>query len=158
MPTPARKKTASTEKTVSQNDTGRPDVLPEPPPQPRLRAPSATSASSPSTPRAITTACAPGPPPRRFTGSTPGLCRSDEHGQRLALGLELGALDVTEVLAVRLERQRPVADDLDPVEVVRVRDVRAAQRRAPGREVGEQARDVHRPDRPRRHEVEPELE
>src|SRR3954470_22977857 len=91
--TPARNATASTEKTVSQNDSGRPFVPPEPPPpQPRFRAPSATSASSPSTPSAITAPCAPRPPPRRFTGSTPGLCTSDQHGERLALGLELRAL------------------------------------------------------------------
>src|SRR4051794_37995719 len=103
MATPTRKKTPSTENTVSQKDKGSPDAPPEPPPpQPRLRAPRATSANSASTPRAIATAWAPGPPPRRFSGSTPGLCMSDEHGERLALGLELGALDVAEVLAAGL--------------------------------------------------------
>ena len=43
---------------------------------------------------------------------------SDEHGHGGPLGLEHGSLDVSEVLAVRVERKRNVAADLDPVEVV----------------------------------------
>ena len=42
----------------------------------------------------------------------------DKHGDRAALGLEDRVLDVAEILAVDLQRQRPVAGDLDPVEVV----------------------------------------
>ena len=53
---------------------------------------------------------------------------------RRPLGLEHRVLDVSEVLAVDLERQRPVADDLEPVgvvhvdEVARARPVAAAER------------------------------
>ena len=54
----------------------------------------------------------------------------DKHGQRAALGLEDRVLDVAEVLAVGLQRQRPVAGDLDPVEVVPVEQLAAS---APGR-------------------------
>ena len=49
----------------------------------------------------------------------------DKHGNRAALGLEDRVLDVAEVLAVDLQRQRPVAGDLDPVEVVPVEQRRA---------------------------------
>ena len=49
----------------------------------------------------------------------------DKHGDRAALGLEDRVLDVAEILAVGLQRQRPVAGDLDPVEVVAV-DARRA--------------------------------
>ena len=46
---------------------------------------------------------------------------------RVALGLDHDMLDVAEVLAVHLQRQRPVARDLDPVDVVRAQQVRAAR-------------------------------
>ena len=49
----------------------------------------------------------------------------DEHRDRVPLGLEDGLLDVAEVLAVGLQRKRPVAGDLDPVEIVRRRGRRS---------------------------------
>ena len=55
----------------------------------------------------------------------------DKHGNRAALGLEDRVLDVAEILAVGLQRQRPVAGDLDPVEVVAVEQL--ARARARGR-------------------------
>ncbi len=43
---------------------------------------------------------------------------SNQYRNRPPLGLEDGALDVAEVLAVGVQRQRDIAADLDPVEVV----------------------------------------
>ena len=48
-----------------------------------------------------------------------------EHGNGGPLGLEDCALDVSEVLAVDVQRQRAIAGDLDPVEVVAVAPSRA---------------------------------
>ena len=44
----------------------------------------------------------------------------DQHGDGAALRVEHGPLDVAEILAVRVQRHRPVALDLHPVEVVAV--------------------------------------
>ena len=41
-----------------------------------------------------------------------------EHGHRFSLRLERRVLDVAEVLAVGMERQRDVTGDLDPVEIM----------------------------------------
>ena len=51
----------------------------------------------------------------------PGAPGSGQNRHGAALGLEDRLLDVAEILAVDLERHRLVADDLDPVEVVRRR-------------------------------------
>src|SRR5579884_3784453 len=50
-----------------------------------------------------------------------------EHGDRVPLGLEDGLRHVAEVLAVAVQRQRPVADDLHSVDVVRVEEALAAR-------------------------------
>ena len=52
-------------------------------------------------------------------GSCGSQHRSDEDGDRVALGLVDGLEDVACILAVDLKRQRPVAPDDDAVEVVR---------------------------------------
>src|SRR5581483_4291464 len=52
--------------------------------------------------------------------------RLHEDRDRPALGHEDGLLDVAEVLAVGVERRRPVADDLDAIEVVAVERVAAS--------------------------------
>src|SRR6476646_9012231 len=64
----------------------------------------------------------------------------DKHGNGAALGLEDRVLDVPEVLAVDLQRQRPVAGDLDPVEVVPVEQVTRARLAAAGEDVTQQPR------------------
>ena len=46
----------------------------------------------------------------------------DENGHGVALGLEQSLAHVAEVLSVRLERQREVAANLDPVEIVAGQD------------------------------------
>ena len=68
----------------------------------------------------------------------------DKHGDRAALGLEDRVLDVAEILAVDLQRQRPVAGDLDPVEVVAVDAASRARTRPAGDEVAKQARQGRR--------------
>src|SRR5262249_47421114 len=46
-----------------------------------------------------------------------------QHRDRVPLGFEDGMFDVTEVLAVDMKRERDVAGDLDPVEVVLAEEV-----------------------------------
>src|SRR5437870_5286077 len=53
--------------------------------------------------------------------------RSHEDGYGRALRLEDSLLDVAEILAVDLERERTVAADLDPVEVVADEELRGAR-------------------------------
>src|SRR2546421_984499 len=82
----------------------------------------------------------------------------DEHRERAALGLEDRLGDVAEVLAVDLERERPVAGDLDPVEVMPVEHVRVFDLPAAAEEVAEVARDGACGDTGRGDQVEAELE
>ena len=65
---------------------------------------------------------------------------------------------VAEVLAVRLERQRDVAVNLDAVEVVSREDARRTGHPAAGQHAGEQARRRERRHANRRDEVQTELE
>src|SRR5919109_909144 len=74
------------------------------------------------------------------------LCRS-------AFGRKLGALDVADVLAVDLERERTVGAQLDLVEVVQVEDA-AGLRRPCGDPGGDEPWNRQRADRPRGDEVE----
>ena len=71
----------------------------------------------------------------------------DENRDRRALRLEDGFLDVAEILAVDLERQRAVAADLDPVEVVADEELRRARMAAQQR--------VRRPEQRASRECEP---
>ena len=80
----------------------------------------------------------------------------DEHRDRRPLGLEDGVLDVSEVLAVDVQRQRDVAADLDPVEVVLAEEPAIARRGRSGREPPPTA--ARRRDLDRRDEVEAVLE
>jgi hypothetical protein len=81
--------------------------------------------------------------------------KTDEHRDRAALGLEHRLRHVAEVLPVRLQGHRPVADDLDPVLVVQVEDAAA---HPPRQERERHAREGHGADPERRDDVEPELE
>src|SRR4029077_18391552 len=80
-----------------------------------------------------------------------------QNPDRIPLGFEDDGLDVAEVLAVDLKRQRTVRANLDPVEIMTVDDVLCVLPTAAER-IAEQARDPRRPDPPGRNEVEPELE
>src|SRR5579884_2202893 len=64
----------------------------------------------------------------------------DQHGDRIAARLEDRMRDVAEVLAVRLQRQRPVAVNLDPVEIESGEDLGAVAAAAEDRP--DQPRDV----------------
>src|SRR5439155_5035654 len=65
---------------------------------------------------------------------------SDEERNRVALGLEYGPLHVAEVLPVGLQRTRPVARDLDPVDVVRRDGAGGSGQAATGEDPREHAR------------------
>ena len=84
--------------------------------------------------------------------------RSDEHGDRVPLGLEDGLLDVSQVLAVRLERKRAVSHDVEAVGVVHVYDIAGLPTIAAGERVGEDARERSRTQARRCDEVETALE
>ena len=95
---------------------------------------------------------------RQNLGHSSGIYRgSHEDVDRVALGLEHDVLDVAEILAVGLQRQRPVARDLDPVDVVRVEHVARRLLAAAPSDVRERAAATRR-DADRRDEVEAELE
>ena len=65
---------------------------------------------------------------------------------------------VAQILAVGLERERPVAHDLDSVEVVTVKDVPRLDLATAGEHVAQEPRQRERPDLRRRDHVQPELE
>src|SRR4051795_2097091 len=73
---------------------------------------------------------------RRTGDALPGRATTraalDEYRERIPLRLEDRLLDVAQVLAVDLQRQRPVAPDRDPVDVGARVDERVAAQAAPG--------------------------
>src|SRR6188768_1678868 len=91
------------------------------------------------------------------TWAIPGLFRH-EHTERRALRYEVRLLHVAEILAVDLERHRPVRADDEFVGVVHVEDALRPHlpltRKRPGRDL----RQVPRPELPRRDQIETELE
>ena len=91
-------------------------------------------------------------------GRRPSAGYLPQHRDRVALGLEHGVLDVTEVLTVGLERLRLVAVDLDPIEVVAVHHVSGPVLPAAEQRVADEARQRRRADAARRDEVEAEVE
>src|SRR5215204_1047878 len=120
-------------------------------PAPPVAGPPAEAASATTASRASTARTA---PPAR-TGSNPGslegaatvlIRRLTEDLCRFGLGRESGAIDVAEILAVHLQRQRPVRAQLDRVHVVKVEDA-ARLRRPAGHRDGDEARDRERADR-----------
>src|SRR6266496_86273 len=82
----------------------------------------------------------------------------DQDGNRSALAHAFDVVDVAQVLAVDVERERLVADDLDAVEVVTVEDVDRALVAAAFHQVGEDPGDGERAQADRRDDVEPVLE
>src|SRR5580765_6899505 len=91
------------------------------------------------------------------TWAMPELFRH-EHPERRALRFEVCLLHVTEVLAVDLERHRPVRADDELVRVVYVEDVGRTLLPLPGESPGGNLGQSPRPELPRGDEVEPELE
>src|SRR5215208_2213223 len=91
------------------------------------------------------------------TWAMPGLFRH-EHPERRALRLEVRLLHVSEVLAIHLERHRPVCADDELVRVVHVEDVRRALLALPGQSPRSDLGETPRFELSRRDEVEPELE
>src|SRR6185503_703572 len=91
------------------------------------------------------------------TWAMPGLFRH-EHPERRALGFEVRLFHVAEVLAVDLERHRPVGADDELVGVVDVEDVRRALLALTGERPGGHLGQAPRLDLARRDEVEAELE
>src|ERR1700675_799897 len=133
-----RPRTGSSETSWSRRFDTR---LPKPRPARRGRLPPPSAAA----PAQAASAGSPSPVER-----TP-LRRQNPDG--IPFGLEDDRLDVTQVLAVHLERQRAIAANLDPLEIVAVDDVLRVLAAATER-VAKQARDPHRPDAPRRNQVE----
>ncbi len=82
----------------------------------------------------------------------------NEHGHRVTLGLEDGSFDVADVLAVHLHRQRPIANHLEVVGVVRVDEVAGVRPVAPAECVADDARDVAYANVSRGDEIQPAVE
>src|SRR3954468_13849221 len=91
------------------------------------------------------------------TWAMPGLFRH-EHPERRAFRFEVRLLHVSEVLAVHLERHRPVRAHDQLVRVVHVEDVGRTLLPLPGEGPGGDLGQSPRPDLPWGDEVEPELE
>src|SRR5262245_8996084 len=91
------------------------------------------------------------------TWAMPGLFRH-EYPERRPLRLEMRLAGVAEVLAVHLERHRPVCADGQFVGVVHVENVRRALLPPPGERPNCDLRKPPRLEAPGRDEVEPELE
>src|SRR4051812_11641572 len=98
---------------------------------------------------------------RRTGDALPGRATTraalDEYRERIPLRLEDRLLDVAQVLAVDLQRQRPVAPDRDPVDVGARVDERVLAEAA-ARRARQQPGQSRRPDRRRRDVAEAALE
>ena len=79
----------------------------------------------------------------------------DQHRKRVAVALEHRLVDVSEILAIDLERLWPIAPHCEPIAVVEVRHLRRILLTLAAQHEADQAGEVARPDILRRDAAQP---